>query len=662
MDTLHFLRADWFYAFIPLFLFLLLLYKRKTSNKNWTGIIDPQLAPFVLSQSVNKRRRYPLLLIFIAASLCITALAGPVYEKLPQPVYREQSSLVVLLDLSQSMNAADIKPSRLSRAKLELLDLLESRKEGQTALIVYAAEAFVVTPLTDDNATIANLVPALETQMMPAQGSNLSAALAKAFSLFSQSGIIRGDILVITDGIHQREETAIKKVTSQGHRLSIFGIGTRQGAPIPLLKSTRAESTGGGFLLNSNGAIVVPKLQPAKLQRYALHGAGLYISLQADDSDTHTLNNLFQSSKITTDSIKQNLQADVWREEGHWLLLPLLFFAALWARKGWLAVVLIIILPLPEIAHAESTQPESLIDSKHLWSSPDQKAMRAFNTGDYENAAKQFNHRQWKANAYYRKGDYQAAVSAFEEALQNNASSTGYYNKANALARLGKFQEAINAYDKALELDESHSDAIHNREKVKQALQKQQENNQQNNDKKQGDEQQDGEQQDKQQEQNSEKQQQNSDKNSPSQQESTAEDSSQQEADPQQQDEQSDQQKPGSKSEQQKQAEDEQLKQRDAEAEEKKQQAEREEYEQQQKTNDETGVDKLENKAEENAIAEDQPLEIEVNPTEASITEDEKATAQWLKRIPDDPGGLLRRKFYYQHKNNPDQSDDNEPW
>ncbi len=173
-NNLHFIRADWFYAFIPLALFLYLSYKTRLNNKNWRGIIDQQLVPFVLSKTANKQRRYPLLLIFIACSLCITALAGPVYKKLSQPVYREQSSLVVLLDLSQSMNAGDIKPSRLSRAKLELLDLLKTRKTGQTALIVYAADAFVVTPLTDDNATIANLVPSLETDMMPAQGSNLS--------------------------------------------------------------------------------------------------------------------------------------------------------------------------------------------------------------------------------------------------------------------------------------------------------------------------------------------------------------------------------------------------------------------------------------------------------------------------------------------------------
>ena len=86
-NNLHFIRGDWFYSFIPLFLFLYLSYKTTLNNKNWLGIIDQQLIPFVLSKTANKQRRYPLLLIFIACSLCITALAGPVYKKLPQPVF-----------------------------------------------------------------------------------------------------------------------------------------------------------------------------------------------------------------------------------------------------------------------------------------------------------------------------------------------------------------------------------------------------------------------------------------------------------------------------------------------------------------------------------------------------------------------------------------------
>jgi len=667
-NNLHFIRADWFYAFIPLLLFLYLLHKTRLNNKNWLGVIDQQLLPFVLSSSASKQRLYPLLLIFIACSLCITALAGPVYKKLPQPVYREQSSLVVLLDLSQSMNATDIKPSRLSRVKLELLDLLKTRKAGQTALIVYAADAFVVTPLTDDNATIANLVPSLETDMMPAQGSNLSNALDKTSSLFSQAGIINGNILVITDDIHQRDEHTIKKIVAQGHRLSVFGIGTTEGAPIPL---------DGGFLQNSEGAIVIPKLYPAKLQSYALTGGGLYSSLQADDSDIDKFTTLFQSTEVSKDIDSKNLNADVWQEEGHWLLLPVIFFAALWTRKGWLATLLLFVFsfvaPITQPAYADSASTQTnYFDTKNLWSRPDQKAMNAFNSGDNEKAAENFTRPEWKASALYRNGEFEAAAKT----LENTNSGDGYYNRGNALAKLGKFEEAIKAYDKALELNESNDDASYNREQVKQALKKQQQENQQQDSQKQEGEkqqqddqaqesqQQDDQQQDnQQQEQDSEQQgdQQQKSQQPDNQSSEQSEDESNDESDKNQQQQSSSK----SDSKEQQQMEQEQLEQRDAKAEAEQQKQEEQQYQQDQKENQDETQQQTPDTADkevEDKDSEEKPMDIEVNPMEASITEDEKATEQWLKRIPDDPGGLLRRKFYYQYKKIPNQSDDNEPW
>jgi len=657
LEQLHFVRADWFYAFIPLMLFLLLSLRKTLDSKNWRSVIDPQLIPYVLSQSdTSRQRRYPLILVFIAASLCITALAGPVYKKLPQPVYREQSSLVVVLDLSQSMNATDVKPSRLARAKLELLDILKTRKTGQTALVVYAADALVVTPLTDDNATIANLVPSLETSMMPAQGSDLTTALNKTLSLFSQAGIVSGDILLITDDVHQRDESAIEKVAAQGHRLSIFGIGTASGGPVPLQD--------GGFLLDRDGAIVIPKLDVAKMQRYALAGGGLYTGIQADDSDARKLSRLFQSSEIEQGADDKKLDADIWQEEGYWLLLPLIFFAALWARKGWIAAVIplmfVFTLSLPHPAYAETQDSsDGIIDMKNLWSSPDQKAMKAFNHGDNKTAAEQFNHPEWKASAYYREGDYEAAART----LENSHSSDAYYNKANALARLGQYPEAIQAYDKAIELDENNEDAKYNRDQVKQALEKQQ----QQEDQQSSDEQQQGEQQQKdqksQQQDSQNQDQQKQDQQGQDQQDQKnqkGEQSSQQS----QEDKQNEQQEDNNEKQQ---AEEQQLKQRDAEAEKKQQQQEQQQYEQdqkeQQKDKQQADQDQQEQSDEvENADSEEKPAEIEVNPTEASITEEEKATEQWLKRIPDDPGGLLRRKFYYQYNQLPNQTDDKEPW
>jgi len=661
LNSLHFIRADWFYAFIPLLLFLILSFKTTQDEKNWQSIIDPQLMPFVLSKSSGKkRRRYPLFLTFIAASLCITALAGPVYKKLPQPVYREQSSLVVLLDLSQSMNATDIKPARLSRAKLELLDLLKTRKTGQTALIVYAADAFVVTPLTDDNATIANLVPSLETGMMPSQGSNLSNALAKTLSLFTQAGIINGDILVITDGINQRDEDAIRKIASQGHQLSIFGIGTPAGSPIPLIDSEQ-----GGFLLDRNGAIVIPKLDLSSLQQYALKGGGLYTSLQANDDDINKLASLFESSNLDNsqdngqkeNATDSNINADLWQEEGHWLLLPLLFFAALWARRGWIAVVTFFILGIAQ----PLTQPlyAAAIDTDHLWSSPDQKAMKAFNAGDNKKAAENFTRLEWKASALYRDGDYQAAA----ETLKESNSSDGFYNKGNALAKQGKLEEAIKAYEKALELNADNTDATYNREQVKQAQKKQEQEQDQNQDgEDQDNQEQDSQDQDKQEdaEQSDSDDKEQQDSQQPGEQGEQKSDSEQQSTNNEQ-----------SQSDEEKSAEEDELKQRDAEEEAKQQAQEQKDYEQNKKQQDSENQkkdkqDQNEQSAEDNTIenteSEEKPAEIEINPTETSITEEQKATEQWLKRIPDDPGGLLRRKFLYQYKQIPNQNDDNEPW
>jgi len=671
VSQLHFLRAEWFYAFIPLLLYLSWMIWQPVQRSSLDDFVDDRLAPFILARPGTGKRRLPLLLTFIAVSLCITALAGPVYKKLPQPVYREISSLVILLDLSQSMNAEDKRPSRLQRAKLELLDILEHRKSGQTALVVYAADAFVVTPLTDDIATIENLVPSLQTDMMPAQGSNLSAALARSFALLDQSGVIDGNILVITDDIDESDRSAIEKVAAQGHRLSIFGIGTAQGAPIPLLPSADETAERGGFLLDAQGTIVIPRLDEGKLRSLALAGGGTYVHLSPDESDTASIDKLIDSSRVdrgqqdTTD--EDDMNADLWQEEGHWLLLPLLLLASLWFRRGWIAVLIICTLPVPQPAYAD----ESTGILQNLWLTPDQQAMQAFNDKDHARAAKTFTDPRWQASALYRNGDYGRSA----ELLKDIRSSDAQYNRGNALANMGQYQEALKAYDEALSLDADNQDAAYNREQVKKALEAMQQQDGQQPE--QQNEQQDGQQQDGQQGQTSDKQQGEQDDSDQRQQNAqqssddgqqgeektdTSEQGKQDQAkDVEQQDRQNqdnqnqDQQSPGQMSEQQQNKQEEKsLQQRDAEQEQQQAQKEMDDYLKSQQQQD----------ALQDRDGEEPPQEVEVNPeqVEASITEKQQATRQWLRRIPDDPSGLLRRKFLYQYKHLPDQRDSEQPW
>jgi Ca-activated chloride channel family protein len=121
-----------------------------------TCIFEEFYGFFILQEKELKHSRAPLITSSLAAILAITALAGPTWQRVPTPVFRNASALVIALDLSRSMDASDIKPSRLERARYKIADLLKKRKDGQTALLVYAGSAFTVTPLTNDTETINN--------------------------------------------------------------------------------------------------------------------------------------------------------------------------------------------------------------------------------------------------------------------------------------------------------------------------------------------------------------------------------------------------------------------------------------------------------------------------------------------------------------------------
>src|SRR6185369_14687102 len=172
----------------------------RAEGGGWRTLVDPGLRAHVLAEpEVLRESRWPLIALAGCAVLALVALAGPAWERLPVPAFRSDEALVVALDLSRSMDAGDVEPSRLARAKLKLLDLLEKRSAGQTALLVFTTHAFTVTPLTTDTRTIASLVGAISTDIMPTRGGSLAAGLDKARALLRQTGVRSGDVLLITD-------------------------------------------------------------------------------------------------------------------------------------------------------------------------------------------------------------------------------------------------------------------------------------------------------------------------------------------------------------------------------------------------------------------------------------------------------------------------------
>jgi Ca-activated chloride channel family protein len=556
LELFHFIRPYWLLALIPLSIILWLLIHRHLSSGNWAKVCDPELLPHILIGQDQKRKKWPLYSLAIGGLLAIVALAGPTWERLPQPTFTDMSALVILLDLSHSMDATDIKPSRLVRARFKVADILKQRQEGQTALVVYAGDAFTVTPLTDDTDTIVSQLSVLNTSIMPSQGSRADIALKKAADLLEQAGLKNGNILLITDGLNQAYKNTIENMKS--YKISILGVGTAEGSPIQL--------PNGGFLKDSKGAIVIPKLDERNLAELAQLGGGIYQGIKNDDSDIKSLAAAYNSFNNQLD--KQELKVDTWREQGPWLLVLLLPLAALGFRRGILSVILLIFfMPIP--------QPAQAWDWNSLWFTADQQASQAFEKGEMEKSAELFENSEWKGAAQYKAGKYEDALKSLEGL--DNAES--WYNKGNALAKLSRYSEAIEAYKKALELNSKHEDAKYNKELVEKQLQKQQ--NQQN---------QDSQQQDKQNQQN---QQQNSEQQNS-----------------EQQDKQNQQQ---SKS-----------------------------------------ADKSEEKQ--------QSDEKEDKTTISTPDEIEQAKQQLLRQIPDDPGGLLRRKFKYQYQQQGQQSQGEQAW
>ena len=581
----HFIRPTWLLAIFPYLVLVVLMLRNKLSRGNWSAVCDAELLPYLLQEKASQQSRWVQTSGAIAAFLVIFALAGPSWQRIPSPVFRNESALVIALDLSRSMDAEDIKPSRLMRARYKIADILKRRKDGQTALLVYSGAAFTVTPLTDDTETIASQLSALNTDIMPSEGNDAGLVLNKAVDLFKQAGLQKGQVLLVTDGVDIDKAQSV--VTELGsYSLSILGVGTAEGAPIAVPE--------GGFLKDERGSIVIPKLNATDLVKLAQQGNGIYQTISTDDGDILALLSALEQPVQQQGKENKNLLLDQWEDKGPWLLLLVLPLAALSFRKGLLTIALVLLLPLPKNSYAFEWQD--------LWQNKDQQAEQAYKNNQFEQAANLFENPDWKAAANYKTGAYDKALESLVPKLDEKNANV-FYNQGNALAKSGQLEPAIKAYEKALALNPDDKDAKYNKELVEKALEKQKQDQKKQEDK-----------QDKQDKQDK------SDKD----------------------DQQKKDGEPSDKSEQQKASD-----QKPEQSEEKKSQQQQAD-EQGTPDNKEPEAEKAEQAAEPkktDAKQQPKPATEITQPTD----EQQQANEQWLNRIPDDPAGLLKRKFKYQY-------------
>jgi len=615
IDQFHFLRPGWLLALIVLGMVLWLLRRRGYESGNWRAVIDARLLPHVLSADGGRSTNRLPWILGVVTMLVIIALAGPTWEKRQQSMYQQHSALVVALDLSRSMDATDIRPTRLTRARHKIADILNLRAEGQSALVVYAADAFAVTPLTSDVETILALLPDLETGLMPAQGTRADRALERALELFDNSAVRRGDVLLVTDGISDLEVQRIEALLDKhpGQRLSVLAIGTADGGPVPLKN--------GGFLKDSGGDIVITRLNAENMHHIVNLGSGAFATISSDDIDINTLNYIMESGLDDSDAQLSDRSADLWRELGPTLLLFALPLAALAFRRGliWIAPIFLLVLP-----------PEAdAVDWKSLWQNSDQQALQLYQQGQHQQAAELFNDQAWQATAKYHAGDYSAAA----EGWQRQEGEDAEYNHANALAQQGRYQEALAAYDRLLEQNPEHQDARFNRQAIEDWLKQQQQQQQQ--------QQQDGQ---------SQQQQPGDSKDGQQQQQSGESEDGQQQG--QQSAREADE--PGDGESLGNEPGDESM--QDGQGSEAPQ----------------AGDDQARDEAADGQSAEQSQQVPQAGESEAQQDSDsmanldqqmsEQAAQQWLRKIPDDPGGLLRRKFLYQYRQRGDADKEAQTW
>ncbi|QDG37864.1 VWA domain-containing protein [Alteromonas mediterranea] len=644
LNQFHFLRPEWFAALIPLLLLVILIRKATAKQSGWQSVIPSHLYQYMVIGKTEVGAKPPIKLLAIAWFVSVIALAGPTWERLPQPVYQLKMGHVIVIDMSLSMRATDMTPDRLTRAKYKAIDLVNAIGEGEMGLVAYAGDAFVISPLTEDAANITTLIPSLSPEIMPVPGSDPLLGIESAAALLTNAGYNSGMIYWITDGIELAQQNELQEyVASIPFTLNALTVGTAEGAPI------RQQS--GELLKDHTGSIVIPKLNDDAVKGVVKTSGGRFESFTSNDADIEALAaiSLLDKGNSEEDEEDSNIQGDQWKEVGPYLVVLLLPLAAFAFKRGLVFLLLVGLLspPVMQKAHAlqgsdvvserqsgieNSAQPKSLSWWQKPFMNDNQEALNSYQRGKYKDAVSQFDDKLWKASSLYKSGEYERALAAFE----NIPGPESLYNQGNALAKLGKLEKAIEKYELALQEAPDFEDAKANKKIIEDLLEQQAQQEKQD--------QQQNQQQGSDQNQNQDNQQNN------------GEDDQQQSGEPNNQDgeqnENSDQQ---SGQNQQQNSTEQNGEQQNSDNAERSEDSEPSEPEQQEPSSQQdNNADQGENAQQDSAQALDEKessaQEAEAMQSQAGeLSDAEKEELQrmesLMRRVPDDPAFLLKRKM-----------------
>ncbi|MEC6907196.1 VWA domain-containing protein [Photobacterium piscicola] len=645
MADFTFMHPLWFAAFIPLIIVLPWL-KDKAQH---SGLIAPHLAQ-KLGLTQQQPKIWPIALLALGWLIAVIAMAGPSWQKVKLPAYNLSGARVLVMNMSQSMYATDIKPNRLTQERFKALDMLPSWKEGSTGLVAFAGDGYEVSPLTTDSSTLRNLIPSLSPDVMPIAGNNAATGIAEAIRLLKQAGHNTGDIILMTDGMTKAvAKQALADLKGTHYRVSILAMGTVAGAPIQLPD---------GSLLSENGTPVISKIDIKTLMSITDSTGGILQMAQTTDNDVNAIAH-FTAKPLDNGKKGHEKELQERLNGGFWLIIPLLLLALLGFRRGIVLAAMFILIP---IDHAQASP----------WTNTNRQAYETFTNGNYKQAAQDFTSPQWKGIAEYKAKQYEQAI----ETLKPLQDPTSQYNLGNAYAQKGDYKQAAATYEKLLKQQPDFHDAKKNLAIVEQAeKQKQQQKNKQEQSGKQGQQSNKGQQQQQGQQGNKDQQQQQGQQGNKDQQQQQGQqgnkDQQQQQGQQGNKDQQQQQGQQGNKDQQQQQGQQENQSKQQAQANENKRQSMSEaEKKQQAEQNAKQALHQQaqqKNQQQEQDSKDQQPAAITIQQGKADGAQQQVLSVsnpilKKLEQVPNDTAELIRAQLMLQAQQRAEQQQSNKSW
>jgi Ca-activated chloride channel homolog len=421
--------------------------------------------------AVTSRAWLKASILLLVLLLMVFSLAGPQYGYRWREIEQKGVDLIIALDCSRSMMATDIRPTRLDRAKREIIDLLNLLQGDRVGLVAFAGTAFLQCPLTLDYSAFHLFLGALRPDFLPVGGTNISMAIQTALSGFNSTGESDKAIILITDGESTGEDPSAAAQAAADAKVKMFciGVGGTDGVPIPV------ET--GGFIKDKGDNIVLTRLDETTLKRLASVTGGRYVRSVSGSMDLDTIYTKYIRQEMDKTTLLQQ-KKKIREDRFQWFLsiavVLLIVELMISFGKRSLGTLLIVLLLTPFSATAWAINAAERL----------KEGESAYNSGAYDKALTNFIDAQLDApdrpeidynlgNARYKMGDFAGALQSYRQALKSKdplLNEKTYYNLGNTFFRLGKYADAISHYESALKIDPNDSPAAENIAYVKKVM------------------------------------------------------------------------------------------------------------------------------------------------------------------------------------------------